>query len=57
MNVGTDNNRQKWVMLIGINRYPNFRQLAGCVNDIEAMRQVPTDSFNFPEIAAGGRGR
>src|SRR3954454_18764343 len=51
MSSGTDD-RQKWALLIGINRYPNFAprgQLAGCVNDVEVMRQVLTGSFNFPE--------
>ena len=35
--------RPKWALLIGINRYPNFAprgQLSGCVNDVEVMRQV-----------------
>jgi caspase domain-containing protein len=45
----SDSDRNKWALLIGIDRYPNFRQLAGCINDVEAMRQVLTDSFNFPE--------
>jgi hypothetical protein len=43
---------QKWALLIGINSYPNFAprgQLTGCINDVEVMRQVLTDSFNFPE--------
>jgi hypothetical protein len=44
--------RPKWALLIGINRYPNFAprgQLTGCVNDVEVMRQVLVNSFNFPE--------
>ena len=43
---------QKWALLIGINRYPNFAprgQLTGCINDVEVMRQALTGSFNFPE--------
>jgi hypothetical protein len=43
---------QKWALLIGINSYPSFArrgQLAGCINDIEAMRQVLTDPVNFSE--------
>lgn len=43
---------QKWALLIGINRYPNFAprgQLSGCINDVEVMRQVLLNSFNFPE--------
>ncbi len=43
---------QKWALLIGINRYPNFGprgQLSGCINDVEVMRQVLVNSFNFPE--------
>jgi hypothetical protein len=50
MNPGED--RPKWALLIGINRYPNFAprgQLTGCVNDVEVMRQVLVNSFNFPE--------
>ncbi len=44
--------RPKWALLIGINRYPNFAprgQLSGCVNDVEVMRQVLVNSFDFPE--------
>jgi hypothetical protein len=44
--------RPKWALLIGINRYPNFAprgQLTGCVHDVEVMRQVLVNSFNFPE--------
>src|SRR5947199_10096084 len=40
---------EKWALLIGIDRYPNFTQLKGCVSDVQVMRQVLTDSFNFPE--------
>lgn len=45
----SESHRNKWALLIGIDRYPNFRQLAGCINDVEVMRQVLIDSFNFPE--------
>jgi hypothetical protein len=44
--------RQKWALLIGINEYPKFAprgQLTGCINDVEVMRQVLTNSFNFSE--------
>jgi len=44
--------RAKWALLIGINTYPNFAprgQLAGCVNDVQVIRQVLTGSFAFPE--------
>ena len=37
-------------LLIGINRYPNFSdhgQLAGCVNDVEAMAGLLTTRFSF----------
>jgi len=40
---------QKWALLIGIDFYPNFHQLSGCVNDVVAMKQVLVDSFEFPE--------
>jgi hypothetical protein len=43
---------QKWALLIGINRYPNFGargQLSGCINDVKVMRQVLVNSFDFPE--------
>ncbi|MFL6231920.1 MAG: caspase family protein [Thermoanaerobaculia bacterium] len=43
---------QRWALLIGINSYPNFSprgQLTGCIHDVEVMRQVLIDSFNFPE--------
>ena len=51
MSSGTDD-RQKWALLIGIDRYPKFAprgQLTGCINDVEVMRQVLTGSFHFPE--------
>jgi hypothetical protein len=51
MNPASDD-RPKWALLIGINRYPNFAprgQLTGCVNDVEVMKQVLVNSFNFPE--------
>jgi hypothetical protein len=48
----TPDDHNKWALLIGINRYPNFAprgQLSGCVNDVQVIRQVLTESFNFPE--------
>jgi hypothetical protein len=48
----SEDNRPKWALLIGINRYPSFAprgQLSGCVNDVEVMRQALVNSFNFPE--------
>jgi len=50
MTPATDD-RGKWALLIGINAYPNFYprgQLSGCVNDVQVMRQVLTESFAFP---------
>ena len=41
----------RWALLIGINRYPNFpehAQLAGCVNDVEAMAGLLIHRFDFP---------
>ena len=41
----------RWALLIGIDRYPNFpeqAQLAGCVNDVDAMAGLLTDRFSFP---------
>ncbi len=43
--------RQKWALLIGINEYPNlssFRQLTGCVNDVNTMAQILETNFGFP---------
>jgi caspase domain-containing protein len=43
--------RAKWALLIGINQYPKFAprgQLSGCVNDVQVMRQVLVESFDFP---------
>src|SRR5262245_21791804 len=37
----------KWALLIGINRYPHVRPLAGCVNDVQVMRQALVQSFGF----------
>lgn len=51
MNPASDD-RPKWALLIGINSYPKFfprGQLSGCVNDVEVMRQVLVNSFDFPE--------
>lgn len=41
--------RNKWALLIGIDRYPNFAKLTGCINDVQVMRQVLINSFNFSE--------
>src|ERR1700688_147955 len=41
----------RWALLIGIDRYPNFpahAQLAGCVNDVEAMAALLVNRFSFP---------
>jgi hypothetical protein len=41
----------KWALLIGIDRYVHLGeqlQLAGCVNDVEAMAQLLIDRFGFP---------
>ncbi len=41
----------RWALLIGIDRYPNFpkdAQLAGCVNDVAAIARLLTDRFSFP---------
>lgn len=38
----------KWALLIGIDRYPHVRPLAGCVNDVQVMRQALVESFGFP---------
>jgi Caspase domain len=41
----------RWALLIGIDRYPNFpaqAQLAGCVNDVEAMAELLINRFSFP---------
>jgi hypothetical protein len=44
--------RDQWALLVGINQYPKFAprgQLSGCLNDVDVMRQVLINSFNFPE--------
>jgi Caspase domain len=41
--------RNKWALLIGIDQYPYVSKLTGCVNDVDAMRQVLTGPFGFPE--------
>ncbi len=41
----------RWALLIGIDRYPNFpehAQLAGCVNDVEAMAALLVYRVSFP---------
>jgi Caspase domain len=41
----------RWALLIGIDRYPNFpaqAQLAGCVNDVEAIAELLINRFSFP---------
>src|SRR5437588_2520490 len=38
-------------LLVGIDRYPQLGerwQLAGCVNDVNAMAQILIDRFGFP---------
>jgi hypothetical protein len=41
----------RWALLIGIDSYPNFpahAQLAGCVNDVDAMAGLLVNRFSFP---------
>jgi hypothetical protein len=38
-------------LLIGIDAYPNIRQLDGCVNDSRLVRRVLTDRFEFPDAS------
>jgi hypothetical protein len=47
---GTKNNLNRWALLIGINKYPNFTaryQLDGCVNDVELMNGILRENFGF----------
>lgn len=49
---GAPRARSRWALLVGINRYPWFAprgQLRGCVNDVQVMRQILVESFDFPE--------
>jgi hypothetical protein len=39
----------KWAVLVGVDKYPNVKQLTGCVNDVRVMRQTLVESFQFPE--------
>jgi hypothetical protein len=38
----------KWALLIGINTYKYFRELKGCINDVELMTTVLQERFGFP---------
>jgi hypothetical protein len=41
----------KWALLIGINKYPKlppYRQLSGCINDVQAMSIILQEKFKFP---------
>ncbi|MEG4044483.1 caspase family protein [Microcoleus sp. Pol17_C1] len=45
--------KNKWALLIGINKYPNYpqnKQLFGCLNDVELMKEILQTKFSFPEI-------
>ena len=35
-------------LLIGINDYPSITKLTGCVNDVQLMRAILQENFNFP---------
>src|SRR6185312_1108844 len=44
--------RGGWALLIGIETYPNFesrRQLGGCVNDVQIMKEALVRRFGFQE--------
>ncbi|MCX6033044.1 MAG: caspase family protein [Chloroflexi bacterium] len=46
-----DTNRNKWALLIGVNKYPKLppdKQLDGCVNDVEVMAGLLQSHFGFP---------
>ncbi|GAB1544635.1 hypothetical protein NUACC21_73110 [Scytonema sp. NUACC21] len=47
--VNTVQERQKWALLIGINKYKysNINQLQGCVNDVELMSKILQENFGF----------
>ena len=48
---GASDSRSRHALLIGINKYPNFRaekQLFGCVNDVDAMAKILQENFKFP---------
>ena len=48
----TTNNRNKWALLIGIDKYARLAsryQLSGCVNDVELMAGILQDNFGFSE--------
>jgi hypothetical protein len=47
-----DEPRNRWALLIGIDRYPKFssrEQLHGCVNDVEVMKDALLRRFGFSE--------
>lgn len=46
--MSNEQNREKWGLLIGIDRYPYVPPLQGCINDIEAIASVLTRNFGFP---------
>ncbi|MBM3211086.1 hypothetical protein FJZ33_02635, partial [Candidatus Poribacteria bacterium] len=47
--MNTSRSPNKWALLIGIDKYPNFSQLSGCINDIDLMAQILNHNFGFPE--------
>jgi len=38
---------RKLALLVGINQYPNYPQLNGCVNDVELQKELLIQRFNF----------
>ena len=44
-----ESQQEKRALLIGINDYPNFSKLNGCVNDVTAMHQMLTKRFGFSQ--------
>ena len=40
-------NNRKLALLVGINQYPNYSQLNGCVNDVDLQKELLIQRFNF----------
>ena len=41
--------QRRWALLVGIDQYPSFSKLSGCVNDVRVLRETLIGPFEFPE--------
>jgi Caspase domain len=49
MSSNQNQGQRRWALLVGIDQYPSFSKLSGCVNDVRVLRETLVGPFEFPE--------